>query len=192
MPEVPELSIQIQGETVRVPAQLPLLPIRSTVLFPGTTLPLAVGRPNSVAAVREAAGADGIIALVTQRKPDVERAGREDLYDVGVVARILQIVDTGQGLSVVAFGLARFRLLEFLPDEPARHVRIEVIADALEETAEAEAARRTVQRMAKQLIRLRDDLPDELQEMVDGLDDPARLADLAAFGMNLSTEEKMA
>jgi ATP-dependent Lon protease len=192
VPEVPELSIQVQGETVRFPAELPLLPIRSTVLFPGTTLPLAVGRPASVAAVREAAGADGIIALVTQRKRDVERVGREDLYDVGVVARVLQIVDTGQGLSVVAFGLARFRLLDFREDEPARHVRIEPIDDVLEETAEAEAARRTVQRMAKQLIQLRDDIPDELQEMVDGLDDPARLADLAAFGMNLSTEEKMA
>ncbi len=190
--EASEVTIEIDGESIQIPAELPLLPVRSTVLFPGTTLPLAVGRPRSAAAVREAAAKGGLLAVVTQRKAEVDHPGRKDLYDQGLVTRILQVLDSGHGgLSVIVLGIARFELLELREEENFERVRLEIIRDRLEATAEAEAARRTVQRLAQDLIRLRDDLPDELQEMVERLDDPARLADLAAFGLNLSTDEKM-
>jgi ATP-dependent Lon protease len=190
-PSVPEITLEFQGESVQIPAELPLLPVRNTVLFPGTTLPLAVGRPRSAAAVREATAQEGFLAVLTQRRPEVDRTTRDELYDVGVVTRILQVVDSGQGLSVVVLGLARFRVLEILEDQGMQRVRTEILRERLEDTPEAEAARRAVQRLAKELISLRDDIPDELQEMVDRLSDPARLADLAAFGMNLSVEERI-
>ncbi len=189
---MPEVSIEIQGESISIPAELPLLPVRNTVVFPGTTLPLAVGRPRSAAAVREAASGSGFLAVLAQRRAEVDAPRQEGLYDVGVVTRVLQVVDAGQGLSVVVLGLARFRVLEIIEEEEVQRIRFEILPDRLEETAEAEAARRTVQRLAKDLIRLRDDLPDELQEMVDRLTDAARLADLAAFGLNFSVEERMA
>ena len=191
-PEVPEIQLEIEGETLRIPAELPLLPVRNTVVFPGTTLPLAVGRPRSVAAVREASEGKGFLALLTQRNPEAEVARQEDLYDVGVLTRVLHVVESGQALSVVVLGLCRFRVLQVEEEESLQRVRFEILKDRLEETPEAEAARRTVQRLAKELISLRDDLPDELKELVDRLTDPARLADLAAFGMNLSTEERVA
>jgi ATP-dependent Lon protease len=190
-PPIPELSIEIDGEPLKIPGDLPLLPVRSTVLFPGTTLPLAVGRPRSAAAVREAAGKGGFLAVVTQRKAEVDRPGPEDLYPEGVVTRILQVIDQGQGLSVMVLALARLKVVDLVEDNEFERVRIEIVHDRLDETAEAEAARRTVQRLAKEIIRLREDLPDELQEMVERLEDPGRLADLAAFGLNLSTDEKM-
>ncbi|MEE8558253.1 MAG: endopeptidase La, partial [Myxococcota bacterium] len=191
-PEVPELQLEVEGETLRIPAELPLLPVRNTVVFPGTTLPLAVGRPRSVAAVREASEGNGFLALLTQRNPEAEVARQEDLYDVGVLTRVLHVVESGQALSVVVLGLSRFRVLQVEEEESLQRVRFEILKDRLEATPEAEAARRTVQRLAKELISLRDDLPDELNELVDRLTDPARLADLAAFGMNLSTEERVA
>ena len=191
MSDVPEFHLQIGGNTVSIPSDLPLLPVRSTVLFPGTTLPLAVGRPRSVAAVRQATSADGLLAVLTQRRGETERPGAGELYEHGTVTKVLQVVDTGSGLSVVVLGLARFRVLEVVEREDLQRVRIEVFEDTLERTAEAEAARRTVQQLAKRLVRLRDDMPDELQEMLDRLTDPARLADMVAFGGGLSPEEKV-
>jgi ATP-dependent Lon protease len=190
--EVPEFQIEVAGEAISVPTELPLLPVRHTVFFPGTTLPLSVGRPRSTAAVRSASGSNGLLAVLTQRKVDVERPGPEDLYEFGTVTKILQVVDTGSGLSVVTVGLARFRVLEVLEADDMQRVRIEIVKDVLDRTPEAEAARRTVQQLAKRLVSLRDDLPDELQEMVDRLNDPARLADTVAFGGNLSTDDKVA
>ncbi len=114
MSEVPEFQVQFGSETLRIPLELPLLSVRNTVVFPGATLPLNVGRPRSLAAVRLAAASNGLIALLTQRVPQEDHPGRDDLYEVGVVARCLQVVDTGAGLSVVVHGLARFRVRELL------------------------------------------------------------------------------
>ena len=190
--EVPEFTIEFGGETVRIPAELPLLPIRNTVVFPGTTRPMNVGRAPSLAAVRAAAKGNGFLAVLTQRSPDVEHPQQSDLYEVGTITKVVQLLDTGVGISVAVVGLARFRLLRLVESEGMMMVQFEVLQDRLEGTAEAEAARRTVQRLAKELVTLRDDLPDELQEMLDRIEDPARLADLVGFGANLSLEEKVA
>ncbi len=192
MPEAPEFTIQLGGEQVGIPAELPLLSVRNTVVFPGTTLPLNVGRSRSLAAVRQAAREDALLAVLTQRVPQDDDPGIDELYPVGTVVRTLQVVDSGAGLSVVVLGLARFRALELLEADGVQRVRIEIEPDRLDATPEAEAARRAVQRLAKELIELRDDLPDELQEMIDGLDDPVRLSDLVAFAANISIDEKMA
>jgi len=188
--EVPEFSVEIGDEAVRIPAQVPLLAVRNTVIFPGTTLPLSVGRPRSVAAVREATAGSGLLAVLTQRRAADDRPGQRDLYDVGTVVRVLQTADTGRGLSIVVLGLVRFKVLELIEEESLTRVRLQIVGDLLDQTAEAEAARRTVQRLAKQLIELREDLPNELTSMVDRLDDAARLSDLVAFAGNLSLEQK--
>ncbi len=188
--ELPEFTIEVGGEAVRVPAELPLLPLRNFVVFPGTTLPLSAGRPRSLAAVQKAASGDGLLAIVTQRRAEVDQPGSDDLFEVGTIARVLQTVDTGGGVSIVVLGLARFRLLELLDEPEMCRVRLELVEDMLHQTPEAEAARRTVQRLASELIRLRDDLPNELVEMIERLDDPSRLSDLIAFAGNLSLEQK--
>ncbi len=192
MAELPEFTIDFGGETLRVPAELPLLPIRNTVVFPGTTRPMSVGRPPSLAAVRTAAKGDGLLAVLTQRSPDVEQPQQHDLHEIGTVTKVVQLLDTGVGISVAVVGLARFRLVGLVEADGMLKARIEILRDRLEGTAEAEAARRTVQRLAKELVGLRDDLPDELREMLDRIDDPARLADLVGFGANLSLDEKVA
>ncbi len=192
MAELPDFTIDFGGETLRVPAELPLLPIRNTVVFPGTTRPMSVGRPPSLAAVRTAAKGDGLLAVLTQRSPDVEQPQQHDLHEVGTVTKVVQLLDTGVGISVAVVGLARFRLVGLVEADGMLKARLEILRDRLEGTAEAEAARRTVQRLAKELVGLRDDLPDELREMLDRIDDPARLADLVGFGANLSLDEKVA
>lgn len=190
--DVPTFTIEVGGERLEVPSELPLLPVRAAVLFPGTTMPLNVGRARSTAAVRTAAGSDGLIAVVTQRETDTEAIEFEDLHDVGCVARVLQVSDIGGALSVVAIGLSRVRVLQLVDDEGLQRVRLELVEDQLDATAEAEAARRALQRLTTELIELRDDLPDELTEMVSQLGDASQLADLVAFGGTLSTDERQA
>jgi len=190
--EVPEFTIEVGGEAVRIPAELPLLALRSFVVFPATTLPLSVGRPRSVAAVKQAAQGDGLLAIVTQRRAEIDVPTADDLYEVGTIVRVLQTADTGSGLSIVVLGLARFRLLELVDTPELSRVRMELVEDLLDQTAEAEAARRTVQRLAAELIQLRDDLPNELVEMIERMQDPARLSDLIAFAGNLTIEQKTA
>jgi ATP-dependent Lon protease len=188
----PVFRIDIGGEAVEIPAELPLLPVRDTAVFPGTTRPLNVGRARSLEAVRQAARGDGFLAILTQRVPDVEDPLQEDLYDVGTVCKVAQMVDTGTGISVIVVGLVRFRLLEMVETHELLKARIEVQQDHLEDTAEVEAARRAVQHLAKEVVSLREDLPDEFQEVLDRIEDPARLADLVGFGATLSIEEKVA
>ena len=71
-------SLRIGNDTLEVPDELPLLPVRNTVVFPGVTLPLSVGRPKSLAAVQAAARAGGFLAVVSQRAPETEQPGRDD------------------------------------------------------------------------------------------------------------------
>jgi ATP-dependent Lon protease len=183
--------IEIAGERMEVPVRVPLLPVRNTVIFPGVTLPLSVGRPASLAAVQHAAKSGGFVAVVTQRAPDTEQPRLEDLYPVGTLTRIVHLADTGSGLSVVVVGLARIRLRLLAQGDGFAEVETEVLPDLLDRTPEAEAARRTVQRLGKELVALRDDIPDEAGQILDRFDDPARLADVIAFNGSMPLPEKI-
>ena len=191
-----EYQIEIGGEVLQIPAELPLLPVRNTLVFPGTQVPLSVGRPLSLGAVAAAAKVGGLLAVVTQQRPDDEQPGRADLHTIGTVVRILRMVESGSrpgsSLSLDVVGLVRFEVLDVVESETMLRVRVQVLQEMLDQTPEAEAARRTVQRLAKELIGLRDDLSNDFIEMVDRISDPSRLSDLIAFAANLTLEQKLA
>ena len=189
---MPSFEVRIGGESIAVPAELPLLPVRNTAVFPGVTLPLSVGRARSLAAVQHAVKQGGLLAVVPQRAPDTEQPSRDELFGHGCVTKIVHRVDTGSGLSVVVVGLARFRIASLLGGDPFQRVGIELVHDEIDQTPETEAAKRTVLRLARELVELREDLPDEAIEMLGRVEDPARLADLIAFNSgSLPIEEKV-
>ena len=191
MTEEPHFTIEMGGEELDIPAELPRLPVRNTVVFPGVTIPLSVGRAASLAAVRAAVKGDGLLALVPQRAADVEQPGVEDLFDAGCVTKVLHVVEAGSGLSVVVVGLARFEILELVEKDAVQRVRLRLLEDVLDERPEAEAARRSVQRLCRKLVGLRPDLPDEAIELIERYTDPARLSDMIAFQADaLSIEDK--
>ena len=191
MSETKKTTIEIGGERLEVPTRVPLLPVRNTVVFPGVTLPLSVGRAASLAAVQAAARTGGFLAVATQRAPETETPRLEDLYTVGTLTKIVHLAETGSGISVAVVGLARVRLLSI--DEASGHseVETEILPDLLDRTPEAEAARRTVQRLGKELVALRDDIPDEAAQILDRFDDPARLADVIAYNGTMPLPEKI-
>ena len=193
MAEDAHFTIDAAGEKLDIPTELPMLPVRNTVVFPGVTIPLSVGRPASLAAVRAATKDGGLLAVVPQRVPDVDQPGVVDLFDAGCVTKVLHVVEAGSGLSVVVVGLARFEILELVEKDAVQRVRLSLIRDLLDERPEAEAARRSVQRLCRELVAVRPDLPDEAIELLERYTDPGRLSDMIAFqAEGLSLEDKAA
>ena len=106
--DVAQLVVELPGsEIVEVPAVLPVLPVRDVVVYPGVTMPLAIGRERSLAALDEA-GQDGFLLVLTQRDPMSEDPGLEDLYEVGTIVRVMRIIDARrEGKQALVVGLAR-------------------------------------------------------------------------------------
>ena len=107
------------GQRVTLPNVLPILPIRNIVVFPGTVMPLNVGRPKSKALLDEVMPGDKIIGVVTQKNPEVEDPQYADLHTVGVACTILKLFKLPDGnQSIIVHGLARFRLLGLERNDP--------------------------------------------------------------------------
>ncbi len=188
------VEIDVGGQRLPIPVELPLLPVRNTLVFPGTHVPLTVGRPLSLGAISAAAKGHGYLAVVTQRRPDDEQPGRDDLFGVGAIVRVTRVTESSPGPGVVidVIGLARCEVRELIATPEMLRVRVRPIPEVLDQTPEAEAARRTVQRLAEELIELRDDLDNEFSEILERISDPSRLSDLIAYMGNLPLDQKIA
>jgi len=192
--EPDSLSIMVVGnERVRVPAELPILPVRDAVVFPGMNVPLSVGRPRSLAALEEA-GDGGFLVVATQKAPETEEPALGDLHPIACIARIVRVVDArGQARQALVLGLARTRLAEAPPGaKGALRTRIDPLSEVTAPSAEGEAARARVVALAHRVIDLRDDYPDEWKNLVSQIPTPGLLADLIASNVGLSSEERIA
>ncbi len=193
MPEAPtRVVIQFGEDRVEVPTVLPVLPVRDVVVYPGITVPLAVGRPKSLAAL-EAAGQGGFLIVATQRDPATEAPGLKDLYPVACVVRVARIVDARrEGKQGLVIGIARTRLGPPVSEEPAVTVRVDPMPDAPVDPEQSEQVWRAAIHLANQVIDLREDLPNEWKTFVSGIPSPGLFADLVASTLPLPPEEKVA
>ncbi|QDG54678.1 endopeptidase La [Persicimonas caeni] len=174
--------------------ELPVLPLRNTVLFPQVVVPLAVGRPKSVKLIEEATENDTPIAILTQKDPEVDDPTTDDLYKVGTVARVLKVVKiASDNYSVIIQGQQRIDLEEMLQEEPYFKGRFEIQdtpEPSAEEQVEIQALFRNLKSTAKQVVKFIPEMPKEASQMVDGVDDPGQLCDFVAANMDIETEEK--
>jgi ATP-dependent Lon protease len=174
--------------------ELPVLPLRNTVLFPQVVVPLAVGRPKSVKLIQDATENDTPIAILTQKDPEVDDPTADDLYKVGTVARVLKVVKiAADNYSVIIQGQQRIDLEEMLQEEPYFKGRFEIqdTPDAsAEDQVEIQALFRNLKSTAKQVVKFIPEMPKEASQMVDGVDDPGQLCDFVAANMDVETEEK--
>ncbi len=173
------------------PREIPIIPLRNTVVFPVLTIPLTVGREKSLAALEEALLQSKIIGIITQRDPETEDPDRDDLYEVGVIAKILKLIKLPDGSqNIVVQGFTRFRVKDFLGKEPFVKVAVEVIHETTENSIEAEALMVNLKNMAKRAIDLSPAVPEEAAFVVQNLDNPSILADLIASNLKLGVPEK--
>ncbi len=167
-----------------IPDVLPVLPLRETVVFPRTTVPLVVGQERSLRLVDDAMRAGRMLALVAQRAPQVEDAGPDDLYRTGTVAAIRQLLRAPDGtLRVAVQGLERIRLLDFTATEPYLQARLLVLPEGTGGTSaglEVESRRRALLDLFRKLAGLIESFPGELVPAAEALQDPRELAYLVA------------
>ncbi|MEA2711970.1 MAG: ATP-dependent Lon protease [Phycisphaerales bacterium] len=179
------------GPLVIVPNVLPILPIRNIVVFPGTVMPLNVGRPKSKALLDDVMPGEKLIGVVTQRNPDVEDPGFDDLHHVGVACMILKLFKLPDGnQSIIVHGLVRFRLKSIIRTEPYAVGEIEVIEDQLVENPSLEALLNSVRSQANRVIELSPNTPDEAAQVLNGITNPSALADFLAANLQAETADK--
>ena len=187
--------IQEDGETIDIPDELPLLPVRDIVVFNHMVLPLFVGRDRSVRAVDTAMAKDRLLLLATQRKSSVENPKPDEIFAVGTVAVILRMLKLPDGRAkLLVQGLAKARIAEYTDKKPFYQVKIEKIVEeqAEEMSLETEALMRNVCEQGVKILELRGELSSDVGAILHSIDDPIRLADLAASNLLLKTEDAQA
>ena len=162
--------------------ELPVLPVRETVLFPGAIITLTVGRESSLSLLDSLANEEKVLGVVAQLDPRVEEPGAADLHSVGTAAKVHKQVRMPNG-NVVVFleGLYRFRLTELLGMKPFLHARIERQPDLEDEQgADLTALLRHVKDLFREVVALSPQLSDDLQTVVLNIDSGGRLSDFVA------------
>jgi len=177
---------QTPAEAPAIPDTLPVLPLRGTVIFPMAVVPLAVGRPRSIRLVDDVMRLNRMVALVPQRSEKVEDASPEDLYRVGTVGIIHQLVrGSGGNLRLVVQGVERIRLVDFVSSDPYLVARVETLPDHSVRSTEGDALRQAAVDLFRRMVGLVGDLPDEVGAAAENLTDPRQVAYLIASVMPL-------
>src|SRR5215212_3316927 len=156
--------------------ELPVLPLRGTVVFPLTVVPLAAAQTRSLRLIDEVMSGDRTVALVMQKDAELEGAGPEDVYQIGTIATIHQMMRVPDGsVRLAVQGVERMRILEFISEEPFLMARVEKTPEAVTDTVEVQALTRNTLELFQRLVSLVSHLPDELVTAALNIDDPRHL-----------------
>ncbi|MDD5688969.1 MAG: LON peptidase substrate-binding domain-containing protein, partial [Caldisericia bacterium] len=168
-----------------------LLPIRNVVIFPNIVQPLTVGREKSVNAIEEALKKDRYIVVATQKNEQIDNPNPEDIYDVGVLAEILQVIKLPDGtLRAIIEGLNRVRILHYIKREGIFEVEVELYVPSVEITPYINALSRKVIDLFEQYYQLNKRLSPENYIDLINIKDPNKLSDLVSSSIIINIEEK--
>jgi ATP-dependent Lon protease len=169
-----------------IPEELPILPLRNTVAFPFSALPLVVGIPRSVKLVKDVKEGNRLIGLLTAKDPSIEEPGPGQIYETGTVAKVYHMVKApNDTLQVVVQGLERFRVEHWLETEPYLRARIALTPDVVESGVELDALQRALRDLAQEVIALSPNLSEEVSNFLNQVQDPRYLVYLVAANARL-------
>ena len=172
---------------VSIPDELPLLPLRDTVLFPNSFMPLAVARESSVRLIDEAISSGKLIGVFTQRDASVDDPQQSDLYDIGTASHIHKMFKLPDGsLRLIVQGLARLRLEEVTETRPYLRGRVSPALETLDETdrLEIDALLRNIKTSFQKVVSLSPLLSEDLQTLAANITEPGRLSDFIASSLS--------
>ena len=177
---------------VEIPEILPVLPLRNSVLFPGSIIPIDVGRKKSVRLIEEAISKERpVIGILTQRDARTEDPSDADLYTVGCAARILKVIKLAKdNFSVILQGISRVRILDYTMRDPFINSRVQAVPDLTKPDVELDALVLNLKDIAKRVVKLMPELPKEASALLDSVTEPGQLADLITANLDISVEEK--
>ena len=179
-----------EGEVV-IGRNLPVMPIRDTVLFPGIIQPLTIGRKRSLALVQEIMLGERVFVVVTQKVTSQEEPPSEDLYRVGCAVRVLKLMRLpDESQTVIVQAMARVKLDNFTQTDPFYRADLTPMPDILGEGTEFDALVVTARHLISRIIELSPRVPQEAGAMVASIESPSQLADFIAANMNIDTAHK--
>lgn len=178
---VPDENEPVQEDVSLPVLDLPVLPIRNTVLFPNVVVPLMVGRDSSLKAIDEAMSKKRSVFLVTQLHEDIEEPGADDLHFIGVEGLIERMLKMPDGtISMLVRGQQRLRRVEYTQHTPFLRARVQAMQEEAKPTLALEALSRAVLALFEKCIKLSHSLPEEAFISALNIDEPGRLADFIA------------
>jgi ATP-dependent Lon protease len=179
-------------EDIQFGDDLPVLPIRNAVLFPGAVAPFDVGREKSVALVEDVDNLTApIIAIFAQKDSATDDPGQDDLYQYGCAARVLKALKHSSGnYSLILQGISRIKMEKMQQTAPYLKAKIQRLDETSSNEVEAEALAMSLRDIAKQVIQLMPELPREAGSLIDSIQAPGALADLVAANLDAQIEEK--
>ncbi len=184
-------SDEPSGESERSTRVLPVLPLRGTVVFPLTVVPLAAAQPRSLRLIDDVMSGDRTVALVLQKDPEQEGAGPDDVLRIGTIATIHQMMRVPDGsVRLAVQGLERMRITEFVGEEPYLTAQVEQAPETVAESVEVQALTRNTLELFQRLVSLVSHLPDELVTAALNVDDPRHLVYLVATNLRMEAEER--
>ena len=178
-------------KNIEITEELPMIPLRDLVVFPNLVVPLFVGREKSMKALEEAMRGEHLVALVSQKKAEVQEPKEKDIYKYGCVASIMQELKLPDGTAkALVEGVQRVKIKKIIQKEPYFKVKVEVVTEDEKKDLEAEALMRSVVEQFEKASELGKPIPKEVLLAALNIDKPGRLADFIAFHLSLKTEDR--
>ncbi len=167
-------TLKQEEQIAKLPDSIAILPLRGVVVYPQTAVPLTIGQPRSIRLVDEVSiTPDKLVGLVAARDPNLEEPGPADLYQIGTIATVHRLFRAPDNtIRLLVQGLMRFRLVEFVQDEPYLKARVEVLPETVETGLEVEALARSARDQFEQISGLTPSIPRELVASITQLEDP--------------------
>ena len=190
------LTTAEEEETVNnqeFPENLPILPLRNNVLFPGVVIPITVGRDKSIKLIQEANKGNKIIGVVSQKVQEEESPEFKDLHRVGTVAQIVRLLKMPDGSSTVIIqGKRRFRMIEMTQTEPFMRASVEILKEQKFDTTNKELNMmfKNIKDLALQIIKDSPNIPSEAQFAIKNIDSPTFLVNFISSNMNADVSKK--
>ncbi len=181
------------AEEVEVPEIIPILTLRSSVLFPGAITPITVGRDKSISLVRAVNAEGGILGAVLQRESDVEDPAPDDMYKVGTAARIIKILEMPNGnLTVILNGLEKIEIREYITTEPYFRARVTALRDTTPDlkSIEFEALVDSIRDVALNIINVSPSMPKEAAFAIKNIDSKRGIINFICSNMDLTDEDR--
>ena len=175
------------------PDELPILPLRNNVLFPGVVIPITVGRDKSIKLIREANKGSKIIGVVSQKNQEVESPEFKDLHLVGTVAQIIRLLKMPDGTSTVIIqGKRRFELEQPVQTEPYMRAKVRLLEESKvdESNKEMQVMFKTIKDLALQIIQESPNIPSEASFAIGNIDSPTFLVNFISSNMNADVAKK--
>jgi ATP-dependent Lon protease len=184
----PPQQLAVGGE---LPGELPVLPLRETVPFPETLIPLGIAQERSIQLVNDVLAGNRLLVMVASNDAQVDQPGPEQLYRVGVVGAVARMMKVPDGtLRILVQGAQRVRLQAFTSSDPYLVASIEEEPDIVEPDHQLEVLTRNVQSTFTQIVDQVPYLPEELRTAVTNIDDPSELSHMISGSLRIKTEEK--